>query len=101
MTPLRSLFAVLGATAFAAAPLQETKPAETKTTIERTGTFVPGGAKADVEVRLGLESYGGALEWVEVMAHGSLAREGDAGALRYEGATTPSPRPSATCTRPR
>jgi multidrug resistance efflux pump len=77
VTPLRSLFAVLGATAFAAAPLQETKPPENKTTVERTGTFVPGGAKPGVEVRLGLESYAGALEWVEVMAHGSLAREGD------------------------
>ena len=77
MTSLRSLVAVLGATAIAAAPLQETKPPETKTTIERTGTFVPGGAKSGVEVRLGLESYQGALEWVEVMAHGSLAREGD------------------------
>jgi len=77
VTPLCSLFAVLGAIAFAAAPLQETKPPETKTPLERTGTFVPGGAKPGVEVRLGLESYAGALEWVEVMAHGSQAREGD------------------------
>jgi hypothetical protein len=84
VTPLRSLVAVLAATALAAAPQQpaQTQPSatpqpEAKTTIERTGTFVPGGAKAGVEVRLGLESYAGPLELVEVLAHGAQVREGD------------------------
>jgi hypothetical protein len=67
------LVAVLGSLALAAAPIQD-KPEAAKTSVERTGTFVPVNA---TEVKLGLESFQGPLELVEVVAHGAQVREGD------------------------
>jgi multidrug resistance efflux pump len=67
------LVALLGASLLAAVPLQETQEAA-KTTVERTGSFVPANA---TEVKLGLESWSAALELTEVAAHGSVVREGD------------------------
>jgi len=67
------LVAVLGSALFAAAPVQE-KAAADQAEVERTGTFVPANA---TEVKLGLESFQGALELVDVVAHGAQVREGD------------------------
>ena len=68
------LVAVLGSTLLlAAAPFQETQEA-VKAPVERAGTFVPASA---TEVKLGLESWSAALEFVEVVPHGSVVREGD------------------------
>jgi len=65
-------FAV-GAVLLAAAPQETTAPAA-KTSVERAGSFVPADGS---EVKLGLEGYSGALELVEVAAHGSQVRQGD------------------------
>lgn len=68
------LLAVLGSSLLlAAAPFQET-PDAAKTTIERTGAFIPANA---TEVKLGLESWSAPLEISEVVAHGAVVREGD------------------------
>jgi multidrug resistance efflux pump len=70
VSPIRCLVVALGAAALlAAAPAQDAP-----SSVERAGTFVPVDA---AEVRLDLEAYQGPLEFTEVVAHGSLVREGD------------------------
>jgi hypothetical protein len=66
------LAAALGGSLLVAAAAQET-PAN-KTVVERTGTLVPSHP---TEIKLGLESYAGPLELVEVVAHGAQAQQGD------------------------